>query len=175
MVSSLSDGYHIASLFTSKYHICFVNMCTYHTVDNLQAPDEGIALLEDLGDPEEDLALSNDRELYENVKDDEEEELDDEQLDEDLDTENRQLRRRGGCRRGEVRRRGRCTSRSSSRSRRRRRSSKSRSRRRRGCRRGKVNLLSHKLMFSLFFSILNVMPMCLPFTTTGSASRPLCE
>jgi len=76
-------------------------MCTYHTVDNLQAPDEGIALLEDLGDPEEDLALSNDRELYENVKDDEEEEL----TELDLDTENRQLRRRGGCRRGQVRRR----------------------------------------------------------------------
>ena len=65
----------------------------------MQAQNEDIALLEDLGDPEEDLALSNDRELYENVKDDELE------LDEDLDTENRQLRRRGGCRRGQVRRR----------------------------------------------------------------------
>jgi len=158
-------------------------MCI-RTVNNFQTPPDGdIALLEDLEDPEEELALSNDRELYENLEDDEEEELDNEpdrelvedEIDEDLDTENRQLRRRGGCRRGEVRRRGRCTSRSSSRSRRRRRSSKSRSRRRRGCRRGKVNLLSHKLMFSLFFSILNVMPMCLPFTTTGSASRPLCE
>jgi len=67
----------------------------------LQAQNEDIALLEDLGDPEEDLALSNDRELYENVKDDEEEEL----TELDLDTENRQLRRRGGCRRGQVRRR----------------------------------------------------------------------